>query len=133
MRLNPSRAGDSSPKSSAAAIAAAVEVQGEKEEAGLAVRREERRPSRGKEDILEGEPPGVLLYFHSILYFHVASVSFTLHGVEPHFVDVFTVGAPSAVGEPPKPSQLLWHPAFEQWVHVDPWELVIASRHRASR
>jgi hypothetical protein len=49
---------------------------------------------RGKEDVLEGEPPGVLLCFLSVLYFHVASASFALHGVEPLFVNVFTVEAP---------------------------------------
>jgi hypothetical protein len=54
----------------------------------------ERRLSRGKEDILEGEPPGVLLCFLSILYFLVASTSFALHGVEPLFVNIFTVRAP---------------------------------------
>jgi hypothetical protein len=49
---------------------------------------------RGKEDILEGEPPGVLLCFLSILYFLVACASFALHRVEPLFVNVFTAGAP---------------------------------------
>jgi hypothetical protein len=49
---------------------------------------------RGKEDVLEGEPPGVLLNFLSVLYFLVASTSFAVHRVEPLFVNVFTVGAP---------------------------------------
>jgi hypothetical protein len=76
-------------------------VKGRRTRAGLAVRGKERRLLRGKENDLEGEPPRVLLYFLSILYFLVASASFALHDVEPLFVDVFTVEAPSAVGEPP--------------------------------
>jgi hypothetical protein len=48
----------------------------------------------GKEDILEGELPRVLLCFLSVLYFLVAYASFALHCVEPLFANVFTAGAP---------------------------------------
>jgi hypothetical protein len=75
-----------------------LRVKGRRTGAGLAVRGKERSPLQGKENDLEGVPPGVLLCFLSILCFLVASASFALHGVEPLFVDVFTVGAPSAVG-----------------------------------
>jgi hypothetical protein len=69
-------------------------VKGRRRRWGLAIRRGERRPLRGKEDVLEGEPPGVLLCFLSVLYFLVASASFTLHVVEPLFINVFTARAP---------------------------------------
>jgi hypothetical protein len=93
LRPNPSRAGDSSPKSSTAPPLTS-RVKGRRTRTGLAIRGKECRTLRGKENDLEGESPGVLLCFL------VASASFTLHGVEPLFADVFTVEAPSAVGEP---------------------------------
>jgi hypothetical protein len=61
---------------------------------GVGRPREERRPSRGKEDVLEGETPRVLLWILFVLYFLITSASSALHRVEPLFIDIFTAGPP---------------------------------------